>query len=67
MLAVQYARFGVPAEVAQLVETQGPSAPEAGEALIEVERVAINPSESASGPDCCRHPWSGSRHHLWPD
>ena len=45
MLAVQYARFGVPAEVAQLVETQGPSAPEAGEALIEVERVAINPGD----------------------
>jgi mitochondrial enoyl-[acyl-carrier protein] reductase / trans-2-enoyl-CoA reductase len=45
MLAVQYARFGAPAEVAELVEVQAPPAPGAGEALIEVERVAINPGD----------------------
>lgn len=45
MLVVQYARFGVPAEVAELVEAADPAPPEAGEALIEVERVAINPGD----------------------
>lgn len=45
MLVVQYARFGVPAEVAELVEMPEPAAPGAGEALIEVERVAINPGD----------------------
>lgn len=45
MLVVQYARFGAPAEVAELVEMAEPATPGSGEALVEVERVAINPGD----------------------
>ncbi len=45
MLAVQYARFGAAAEVAKLVEMPEPQTPGAGEALVQVERVAINPAD----------------------
>lgn len=45
MLVVQYASFGVPTEVAELVDMAEPDAPGAGEALVEVERVAINPAD----------------------
>lgn len=45
MLAVQYASFGIPTEVAELINLAEPKAPGAGEALVEVERVAINPAD----------------------
>lgn len=45
MLVVQYSRFVEPVEVAELVEMAEPDAPGLGEALIEVERVRINPAD----------------------
>jgi NADPH:quinone reductase-like Zn-dependent oxidoreductase len=45
MLVVRYDRFGPPADVATLVEMADPGTPGPGEALIAVERVAINPGD----------------------
>jgi NADPH:quinone reductase-like Zn-dependent oxidoreductase len=45
MLAIQFSRFGPPADVAQVVELPEPPAPGAGEVLVELEASPINPSD----------------------
>ncbi len=45
MKAVQFSAFGVPAEVAELVELADPPAPGAGEVGLAVEAFPINPAD----------------------
>jgi NADPH:quinone reductase-like Zn-dependent oxidoreductase len=45
MKAVQFSRFGVGAEVAQVVDLPDPGPPGAGEVLIDILASPINPSE----------------------
>jgi NADPH:quinone reductase-like Zn-dependent oxidoreductase len=45
MKALQISKYGIPAEVVQLVETPEPDAPKADEVLVAVEYAPINQSE----------------------
>jgi NADPH:quinone reductase-like Zn-dependent oxidoreductase len=45
MKAVRFSHFGLPSEVAELVEVPEPPHPGPGQALIEVELAPINPSD----------------------
>ncbi|HEX6959604.1 MAG TPA: zinc-dependent alcohol dehydrogenase family protein [Ferrovibrio sp.] len=43
--AIQFSRFGVPHEVAELIELPDPGAPGEGEVILDMEAAAINPAD----------------------